>query len=391
VYIELSRFQTSFKDVDPIHAVIGCVNCHGGQEPADYSTAHDPEQGFMRNPSEMPEASCNPCHSDIVARNEHSMHSNLWGEQFRVAERTGYASLDVCPESVQSGWESGCFKCHATCGECHISKPNSKGGGLAEQGTRRNHAFAVNQLENCIACHETRMGLDLTGGITGIEDVHYQSGIKCWDCHTEDMHGDGTEETNPPQSRYHINDLPTCDGCHLESATSNSFHSMHWPNGGDMGELACYICHSQPYKNCSSCHVGGTGALGSVAIKFGRNYDTDLHKGEYIAVRHIPVDDSTFVDWGEIINMNDESQRPNWEYTSPHNIRKYTTQTRFNEGESCGINCHLSTNVPDSIRAVNTSRFLFRSDLLESETGANDKVTVDDDLPSSWIPIFQEP
>ncbi len=369
-----------------MHGTIGCVNCHGGKEPADYADAHDENMGFKRDPSEAPEASCLPCHSDIVSRSENSIHSKLWGEQFRVAERIGNATLDVCPEPVQSGWETSCYKCHATCGECHISRPKSKGSGLTENGVYRNHAFAVNQLENCIACHETRMGLDLTGGITGKEDIHYQRGMKCWECHTEDMHGDGTEETNPPLSRYHVNGLPACDDCHYDVSSSNTYHTMHWP-GNDSG-LACYVCHSQPYKNCSSCHVGSQAAIGNTAFKIGYNYDTDLHQGKFITVRHVPTGDSTFVNWGEVIDMNDVNQRPNWEYTSPHNIRKRTDQTKFNEGESCGINCHLSANIPDSIRAINTSRFLFRNDLLESETGANDKTTVDDHLPISWEPMF---
>ena len=341
----------------------------------------------MRDPSEMPEATCNPCHSDIVARNEHSMHSNLWGEQSRVAERTGNASFDVCPETVQDGWEADCFKCHATCGECHVSRPKGKGGGLVENGPYRNHKFAKSELENCIACHETRMGVDMTGALTGKPDVHYES-LKCWDCHTEDMHGDGTEEANPPQSRYHVAGLPTCDGCHIDASNSNTYHLMHWPEGGMISELACYVCHSQPYNNCSSCHVGDHGSSSNTAIKFGYNYDTDLHKGDWITVRHIPTDDSTFANWGEIINLNDETQRPNWEYTSPHNIRKFTAQTDTTGGGSCGLNCHLSTGVPDSIRAINTQRFLWRSDIEESEAGANDKVTADDEVPSSWGPIF---
>lgn len=381
--------------MDPVHATIGCINCHGGQEPADFSVAHDLEHGFMRDPSVMPEATCNPCHADIVERNEHSIHSNQWGYQNRVADRTGYGTddafdgIEVCPEPVQSGWEAACFKCHTTCGQCHVSRPNSKGGGLIENGPYRNHKFAKSELENCIACHETRAGLDMTGGITGNSDVHYGV-LKCWDCHTEDMHGDGTEEANPPLSRYHVNGLPTCDGCHSDASTSNNYHTMHWPEGGMVSELACYVCHSQPYMNCSNCHVGSQDPSSTTAFKIGYNYDTDLHKGEWITVREIPTDDSTFAAWGEIIDMNDENQRPNWEYTSPHNIRKFTAQTDTTGGGSCGMNCHLSTGVPDSIRAINTQRFLWRNDLDANVAGANDKVTADDEVPSGWEPIFPE-
>lgn len=385
-YIQLSGSQMSFEDVDPVHAEVGCVNCHGGQEPGLYETAHDTSFGFRRDPSEIPEETCNPCHSDIVSRNTHSIHSNQWGYQNRIAERIGEANFESCPESVQSGWEVSCYSCHTTCGQCHVSRPNSKGGGLIENGPYRNHKFAKSELENCIACHETRAGIDLTGLITGRADVHYGR-QKCWDCHTEDMHGDGTEEANPPQSRYHVAGLPTCDGCHSDASTSNTYHSMHWPVGGAISELACYVCHSQPYKNCGNCHVGGEGTTSENTFKIGYNWQPELHKGKWVVVRHIPTDDSTFVNWGELINMNDENQRPNWEYTSPHNIRKFTVQTDTTGGVSCSQNCHLSSSIPDSIRLLNTNRFLLRSDLHADESGANDKATVDDHLPTSWDPL----
>ncbi len=389
IYIQLSSSQSSFEDVDPVHAKIGCVNCHGGLEPGNYETAHDTSLGFRRDPSEIPEETCNPCHSDIVKRNAHSIHSNQWGYQNRVAERTGYENFESCPEPVQKGWEKSCFTCHTTCGQCHVSRPNGKGGGLIENGPFRNHKFAKSELENCIACHETRMGLDLTGGITGKEDVHYNK-LKCWDCHKEDMHGDESDAVNPPISRYHVADLPSCTDCHNKSDNpNNSWHITHWTDGGYKGELSCYVCHSQPYKNCGNCHVGGEGSTSEIALKIGMNYDTDLHNGKWITVRHIPTVDSTFAAWGEIINMNDETQRPNWEYTSPHNIRRFTAQTDTSGGASCGQNCHLKSSLPDSIRSMNTQRFLLRSDLIASESGANDKVTVDDHLPESWEPLNQ--
>ena len=64
VLIELTGGNTSFKDIDQIHGLIGCINCHGGVEPSSaIETAHSIDHGFIRDPSSNPEEFGNPCHN----------------------------------------------------------------------------------------------------------------------------------------------------------------------------------------------------------------------------------------------------------------------------------------------------------------------------------------
>ena len=38
VYIKLVGTQTGFDDIDPTHALVGCIGCHGGTEPVTSET-----------------------------------------------------------------------------------------------------------------------------------------------------------------------------------------------------------------------------------------------------------------------------------------------------------------------------------------------------------------
>lgn len=40
VFIKLVGRQKSYADIDEVHALVGCVTCHGGNEPADFESAH---------------------------------------------------------------------------------------------------------------------------------------------------------------------------------------------------------------------------------------------------------------------------------------------------------------------------------------------------------------
>ena len=406
VYIKLVGNQKSYSDIDESHALIGCAECHGGKEPSDFASAHDTENfGFIKDPSILAEDNCNPCHSEIVATNPNSMHSKAWGEQTTIAQRelgTGndHNNFMQLPMELQDGFNGECASCHTTCGQCHISRPNSAAGGFIDS-----HRFkkTPDQANNCLACHGSRIATDFEGHLEGNEpDVHNEKFMKCWDCHKENMHADASNSA----TRYHLPDLPNCKDCHYDTEDSNTYHKVHWPE--DEKGLACYVCHSQPYNNCNSCHTKnpegdlsqwwqtdyaesttetdihtGAGEYREYPdFKIGYNYNQELHEGKYIVVRHIPVARDSYSPWGhaELANYDD---RPTWEYSSPHNIQKFTPQTTYEDGAFCGSSCHLTgTKAQD-----NSDRFLWQKDVendYPDELKANNSVVVDNNLPNGW-------
>ncbi|MBC8400838.1 MAG: hypothetical protein H8E14_05060, partial [Candidatus Marinimicrobia bacterium] len=298
------------------------------------------------------------------------------------------------------GFDGECASCHTTCGQCHVSRPNSVHGGFI-----RNHKFnrLPDPTNNCMACHGTRISIDFKGDLTGKEDVHRLKGYsKCLDCHKEDFHADASMY----ESRYHMADIdgyPTCKGCHSSVAVSNNYHIQHWPETGE--GLSCYVCHSQPYYNCNSCHTAGEwkegyGSIGNHVniggrayrefpdFKIGFNYDQSLHEGKWIVVRHIPISRDSYEPWGH----NDLAYfevRPTWEYTSPHNIRRFTAQTDTTGGPTCSDNCHVhgiryASDGTYSNFDVNQlpGIYLVPDSINTTETDANDVVAVKPDQVS---------
>ncbi len=433
VYIKLVGTQTGFDDIDPTHALVGCIGCHGGTEPVTsetttyddrliaMNTAHGGEleslSSIFKDPSVDAMGKCAICHEDITNRNEHSTHSMLWGERYKVAFRyNGSTSLDACPAEVGEKFDGECMSCHTTCGQCHVSRPNSVGGGFVYK-----HKFrpTPSMANNCTACHGSRIGTDFNGDLTGNHaDVHNTASSinDCLTCHTEDLHGDGTELSNPPITRYAVNGLPTCEGCHADVANANLYHTMHWSGSGYLADVSCFVCHSQPYNNCNSCHTAGEwkGNYGEVdgeidthsgdgnyleypAIKIGHNpaYEDEngpwspslkLHsQDEWILVRHIPIVHDTYENWNAGYDSHDLNTMETWEYTSPHNINRWTAQTdTTNSNGSCFMNCHLNGTIEESIRVINKERFLFDSDLEDYEKESNENIKVDSKIPASW-------
>lgn len=383
--IQLKPTQTSFADVDAPHSMVGCVSCHGGTEPAEFEAAHDTANGFLRDPSVNAEQFCAPCHADIVERNATSMHTNLWGEQAAIAQRqlggeATHSDFETCPAELTDGFDSECMNCHTTCGQCHVSRPNSVNGGFIDS-----HRFSKtpHQKDNCMACHGSRIGVEFTGELEGnAPDLHYLKAMKCWDCHSEDLHGDGTVY----ESRYHVADLPTCGDCHDDTRLANSWHVMHWPGEGT--GLSCYVCHSQPYNNCDNCHTDGEWKQGLhgyreyTEFRIGYNYNQELHDGKWTLVRHIPISRDSYEPWGhdELAHYDD---RPTWEYTSPHNIRLVTAQAGTSSEGTCYGNCHLDGEGGGE----NVDLYLWRSfvdSVYSDEAESNSRVVVDDHLPFTW-------
>ncbi|MFA7330482.1 MAG: hypothetical protein WC326_05335 [Candidatus Delongbacteria bacterium] len=424
----------TYAEIDPNHAAVGCVTCHGGTEPVvaasearddlwvamakahEFEAEYDdqgvlirrkPEvKGVLRDPSSQAESNCNGagCHAQIVALNATSMHTQLWGEKHKIALRAGYESYEECPQLLKDGYEGECTNCHTTCGQCHVSRPNGVHGGFLDS-----HKFqrTPDMENNCTACHGSRVGNDFSGHHEGNRpDVHQEQGYDCFFCHQEDLHGDGRTDYT---SRYAVEGLPQCVNCHELSASDNLFHEYHWPDGNSLEEgLSCHVCHSQPYTNCLNCHSGGVwsssdpeGYSEYVDFRIGRNTgewpNHPVAKEEWVTVRHIPVIKDGFREWGWWSQPN-WSDFETWEYASPHNIQRFTPQTEIaltNPAYSMG-DCWMSCHVQGPHEEENARRFLWMSrldSLKSSVTGlsdpdeyirANRRVAVDDSISQYW-------
>ena len=456
VYIKLTGDKTSFRDIDPIHGFVGCAQCHGGKElvASDeldstftdtlllQSLKAEAHEGMVKDPSIDAESNCGSCHADIVERNKNSMHSQLWGEQYKIAYRyNGGSTMAECPEDMNEKFQGECMSCHTTCGQCHVSRPNSVGGGFVSK-----HLFErqPDMKNNCTACHGSRIGVDFYGysdgeGLTGnYQDKHFSKFMDCFDCHGsdagfEDFHGNGDEATNPPRSRYETHGLATCESCHpfgdtqVETVIDTTFgendttfvtknyHETHWPSADSWGaKLACFVCHSQKYYNCNSCHTQGEwkGNFGEVEgetdvhegdggyrefpdFRIGHNpaFDSDedwspsleAHSNaEWIVVRHVPTTETTYANWEAENAEIDLSTMETWQYASPHNIRKWTKQTEIFTDSlgngSCSANCHIPAN------EENRDLFLWGAyvDSVTEDKNANIHVIVDEFVPESW-------
>ena len=104
-------------------------------------------------------------------------------------------------------------------------------------------------------------------------------------------------------------------------------------------DLACQVCHAQPYQNCFDCHAGeedgayfrraGAKAL---MLKIGRNTVEGYPYG-FVTLRNNPVARDSFDHFGAGL-LPGFDDYPTWKTAAPHNIRRLTPQA-----ESCG-NCH---------------------------------------------------
>ena len=332
------------------HGKVGCVICHGGDSGSDDKyTAH---AELIADPSEV---DCSTCHADIYASVNSSLHQTLSAFIYNLEQRGGDFSEN---SALSEAFDKHCTKCHATCGQCHVSIPTELGGGLVE-----NHEFmATPTLQyNCYACHGARPGDEYYGANVGIPaDVHYAEDMTCTDCHSVELHGSGELE----DTRYHNDATASCDDCHLdiwENTEDNPQHEQH------LSDLACQVCHSVSYKNCYSCHVG-TDDLGlpyyqvepsemhfEIGLNPIRSADNPY---EYVVLRHPPVSIDTFVYYGENL-LPDFNNLPTWKYATPHN-----TQLETPQNQSCNA-CH---GVEDY--------FLLEDDVAPEEIEANQGVIV---------------
>ncbi|MCF8364641.1 MAG: hypothetical protein K9H16_02585 [Bacteroidales bacterium] len=357
------------------HYQIGCVGCHNGTDNTDDKVlAHS--GNFIRHPSVFAEEKCASCHQDIVDNFATSLHRGT-GQKRKVTMRSGLngpEDFDQLPAHQIEGYNANCATCHASCGDCHIVRPPIGGGGLS-----RGHDFikTPDMVSICVTCHVSRGGHAYLGVASGTQpDVHLtQMDYKCIDCHSADeLHGDG----QVVEQRYAYEKLPKCQDCHSDLKSKNTYHSMH------MDDFNCQVCHSQDYNNCGSCHIHGEGARipSYLGFKIAGNPIPDIKTGFDLTLvrRTLAAPDNW--DKYNVPEYADFDAFPTYNYTSPHNILRWTGRTLIGNEKACYDNCHIRN---DGGVLVNKELYLFQEDLLDWEQGASAGITVDGKLPESWF------
>jgi thiosulfate/3-mercaptopyruvate sulfurtransferase len=324
-----------------VHAYISCTHCHGGSDVEDMELAHE---GIIRDPSEPPSSVCGDCHVDAQAAYENSLHLTLAGYDTVLHARS---TPDDHP-TLEEMEANHCNNCHASCGQCHISQPTSVGGGLLE-----GHEFVSRppMSRTCTACHGSRVKDEYTGANEGYPaDIHFTlGGMNCVDCHTGDeMHGVGMEGI---ADRYDGARVPTCESCHADVLTADAGIQQHTIHGQD---VACQVCHSVSYKNCSNCHVQQTEDgvpyyeidPSWMEFRIGLNTERTLDRPwQYVLVRHVPISPTSFEFYGEDLLSNFDA-RATWVEATPHNIQRLTPQATRCE------NCHGNPDIFLTVDAV---------------------------------------
>jgi hypothetical protein len=348
---------------DENHGEMGCEECHGGN-PSDpnWKTAH---KGVVKDPSYPdPSKTCGQCHEEIAETFKTSLHMTLAPYKKMIDMR---ANPDESVHAkVERARESHCNSCHSSCGQCHVSRPDSVDGGLLAS-----HLFQKRPPVHtvCTACHGSRIEKEYFGKNAGIPpDIHKEKYFKCGKCHkAEEMHGDGKDYGN----RYEVENGPNCLDCHEEIYKETSVNAKQHTD--HKAKLSCHVCHSMPYKNCYGCHVGKDEqglkyykTQGSMLnFKIGLNpLQSEKRPEKFVTLRHVPVDPDTFKIYVED-GLSRFDALPSWKLATPHNIRRQTPQNKTCNG------CH-----------GNADLFLGMKDVKAEYLEANKKVIV----PSELIP-----
>ncbi|MCF7797440.1 MAG: hypothetical protein K9N11_05440 [Lentisphaeria bacterium] len=407
VHIRLDAGEESFADVDSIHARVTCSGCHRGVNPVSeeneqkaLAAAH---KGLVSDPSRDSDIGCGGalCHSDIVRKHATSIHRQSWGAKWDLAIRFGGPGSTVAdlPPGVAENFESVQLLEIATCGECHVSRPDRLKGGFAGNATGGNHKFIRHpDVENtCTACHSNTIGAEWRGEVTGTNpDVHANFGFTCTTCHTEDLHGNG-EIDREITSVYDVVGIASCySPCHSNDADDNLFHQVHWAESDNsMKSVSCFVCHSQNLNHFEGGYPENTDLVYAdfkVGLNPGYQNGGTPHENEkWQVVRHTPVPRTiTRDDWGVALEYFDEL--PTYKRASPHNIQRWTIRTLVDstwlaggnyDAEQCYENCHLHGVSEDGTIAGPLQTFYLMSDYLEErgqsdEILANERVTVDE-------------
>lgn len=261
------------------HLASSCTACHGGADGT--AVKADAHAGMQAIPG-ADSCSASGCHAATATLAANSLHTTVKGYEVILAAR----GFDLTDATSAARYEKQCAKCHvansesqAACGHCHVSVPDSAGGGLIAGHRMVGTPSTVN---NCTACHGSRVkdeyfgqnqalyvrnqavtaGLgDPFAGSTLAPDVHKTGGMECVDCHAgSEMHGQGV---TAGIDRYGVTSAPQCLDCHSTSETNvdspaymGQTTGIHRP--GHLSSMACQVCHAQPYKSCFGCHTQET-------------------------------------------------------------------------------------------------------------------------------------
>lgn len=310
--------------------------------------------GLNVYPSADNEGICATCHGQITETFAASIHYTIQGMS-NALEDFSHPGVLVEGGGLQTAFDNNCYKCHATCGSCHVSRPKAFSGGLHTE-----HAFTREppMEETCYGCHGARNAGEYMGKIGYAKDVHYENGMHCIDCHpVNNFHGSGKVE----QNMYEV-DLPSCLDCHEDVYTETDIQ-MHKIHASDT--MSCQVCHASANNNCFDCHVtlkddgsvAGT-SDSRIMFKIGLNpIKSEERPYKYVTLRHIPTTADTFKPLGgEIPNFD---LRSNWKYSPTHNIQRSTIQN-----ESCD-SCHGNPYI-----------FLQESDLRDNDSKASQQLVV---------------
>lgn len=348
--------------LETTHGSMACTLCHDGNDKAaDMKSAHI---GLKADPT-FPDATaaCGECHAEEARLAKTSLHYTLATFRAMVHER---ATTDAAKlKQLNKGMDNHCYSCHASCGECHVSRPNFAKGGFI---SGHNFNKTPDRINQCTACHGSRVGNEFLGEI-GQGNIHYtKHGMDCMACHgTRDLHGDGKSDH---RDRYDVEGLASCRDCH-ELDDKVEQHAIH------RDKLSCYVCHAQPYSNCYGCHVGldeqglvyYKNPVEKELFRIGHNPEPSKKRPEkWIVVRRVPAVPTAFDFYGK--DLLPRFDRLNtWKRASPHNIQRKTAQNR-----ECN-NCH-----------GNEDLFLTKDKVEQGVRKANKGVIV----PKEMIPEKQE-
>ena len=357
------------------HYSIGCTNCHGGVgDSGDKDVAHSGD--WNSAPSMFYADNCGTCHQEITGTFASSLHNGI-GQKRKVTMRSGLdgpEDFDKLPAHQIEGYNDKCAQCHGTCGNCHIVRPIAGGGGLSEG---HNFIKTPDMINGCVVCHSSRGGHAYLGVAPGTQpDVHLEkAGYDCLNCHDgHELHGTGEKV----EQRYAYSELPTCEQCHSDADLNvkNNYHSKHFD------DFNCQVCHSQDYNNCGACHIKDSHPEypAYLDFKIAMNPIKDVKEKYDIAlVRRTLAHPDNWTGYGEELAYSNFDVFPTYNYTTPHNILRWTART--SETGSCSQNCHIRKE-GDSL--INRGLYLMKSDLLDWEMSATEFITMDDQLPSSW-------
>ena len=308
---------------------------------------------MIRAPSYDMDGICSQCHYEVTETYRTSLHYTVRGMSNALIDFSNPNALDSPHQGLGEVFNLNCIHCHATCGECHVSRPATYAGGLINQ-----HMFFSTPPmdQTCFGCHGARNAGEYMGTVGFSRDVHYEMGMTCMDCHdVSNFHGTGVAYS----SMWDKPTLPTCLDCHAEHTPGQSPIEMHNVHGTD---LSCQVCHAQANQNCFECHVSFAEDRQSVSsssemrilFRIGLNPDiTEERPYRYVTLRHVPTMEDSFIEAGDNLLPNFDAI-PNWKYSPTHNIQRSTFQN-----ESCN-SCHGNERI-----------FLREADLRATDSEAN--------------------